>query len=119
MSLPTFVPWVRSWLRVSRSVSSHRFALRAGGGGEPGGPLFRMPCGSASFSGACSVVCPTAHAPAVDAMTFLVQGVLVFFYYVLSYIFVLYCVFSSSSYCGFCRVPVFMGPSDMTRDVGS
>ena len=41
------------------------------------------------------------------------------FYYVLSYIFVFYCMFSSSSYCRLCRVPVFMRTSDMTGDVGS
>ena len=58
MSLPTFVPWVRLWLRVSRSVSFHLFPLRAGGGGEPSGSLFCMPCGSASSSGACSVAWP-------------------------------------------------------------
>ena len=35
----TFVPWVRSWLRVSGSVRSHLFPLIAGGGGETSGPF--------------------------------------------------------------------------------
>ena len=58
-SLMIFIPWVCSWLQGNGSVSCHLFPLRAGGGGEPSGPLFRMPCGSASSSRACSVACPT------------------------------------------------------------
>ena len=58
-NLTTFVPWACLWLWVSRSVRSHLFPLRTGGGGEPSGPFFCMPCGSASVSGACSGACST------------------------------------------------------------
>ena len=111
MNLMKFVPWVRSWLPVSRSVRSHLFLLRAaGGGGEPSGPLLRVPSDFAFSSRTCSVACSTCSGWGCGDL---------YFSYVLFYIFVFYCMSSSSLYCGFCRIPVFMGTSDMTRDMGS
>ena len=83
----TFVPWIYSWLQVSESVRSHLFPLIAGGGGEPSGPFFCMPC-SSFFFGACSGACPTGSR--IDGSDFYFLF-FIFFSYVLYYIIVLVC----------------------------
>ena len=108
----TFVPFVRSWLRVSGSVRSHLFLLIDGGGGEPSGPFFCMPCGSSFFSGACSGACPTGSR---------IEGSDFYFFIIFLLCIVLHICFSMSSShftVGFAGVPVFMGTSDVTIDMG-
>ena len=107
-NLTTFVPWVRLWLQVSGSTRSYLFPLIAGRGGEPSGPFFCMPCSSVSFSGACSGAYPTCSRKGSS-----ISYCIIFIMYC---DYILFLLSSSSLYCGFCRVSVFMRTSDVTRD---
>ena len=69
-----------------------------------------MPCSSASSSGSCGVAYPTFSG--CESLNF--SRVSLCFPLHICFIACL-----SSLYCGFCRVPIFMGVSDMMRDVGS
>ena len=84
-SLTSFVRWVHSWLQVSGSVSSYLFPLLAGGGGEPSGPFFCMPCSSTAFSGTSSGACPTLSrlGSGICVFCFLLYIVLTYLFFIL------------------------------------